>query len=107
MSSHRALEIVLGIVTLVSVVSVPVPHRNTPAPNREIVRPRLDVQKLEELHRSSEQQRDEVARLARDTRILSEALREHLNTPHGDGGTVRVPDARVLESESQEDECSQ
>jgi hypothetical protein len=104
MIPHRALEVILGVVTLVSVVSVPVPRKGNAIPPVPVNRPRLNVQQLEELHRTSQAQREDVARLARDTRILSETLRSHIATSHGDGGTVRAPDTRVPENEY---ECSQ
>jgi hypothetical protein len=104
MSSHRALEVLFGVATLVSVVSVPIPRRAQPDPILT-ARARIDTARVEELKRVSDVQRADVARLARETRELSLMLR----TPYSarDGGTVRVPDARVLEPENEEHECSQ
>lgn len=95
MSSHRALEVIFGVVTLVSVVSVPVPRRAPVVPPPKV---RVDVHRIEELHRVSQAQRADVARLTRDTQALADLLRRR------DGGTVRAPDTRVPETEY---ECSQ
>jgi hypothetical protein len=96
MMSHRALEVFLGVVTLVSVVSVPVPRRVT-AP---AVKPpaHIDLRRVEELHRVSQAQRSDVARLARDTQALADMLRVR------DGGTVT---ANPPPPENEEHECSQ
>lgn len=96
MSSHRALEVIFGVVTLVSVVSVPVPRRSPVVPPPKA---HVDVQRIEELHRVSQTQRADVARLTRDTQALADLLRQR------DGGTVRRPDTRAPENE--EHECSQ
>lgn len=96
MSSHRVLEVILGVVTLVSVVSVPVPRRSpVMAPSKVHV----DVQRIEELHRVSQAQRADLARITRDTQALADLLRQR------DGGTVLRPDTRAPENE--EHECSQ
>ncbi len=104
MSSHRALEVLFGVATLVSVVSVPLPRRAQPDPIHT-VRARIDTARVEELRRVSDVQRADVARLARETRELSVMLQSRY--PARDGGTVRVPDARVLEPENEEYGCSQ
>lgn len=95
MSSHRALEVIFGVVTLVSVVSVPVPRRSPVVPPPKV---RVDVHRIEELHRVSQVQRADVARLTRDTQALADLLQRR------DGGTVRRPDTRAPENEY---ECSQ
>lgn len=105
MISHRTLEVLFGVVTLVSVVSVPIPRRNQPQPS-VAARARIDTARVEELHRVSDVQRADVARLARETRELSLMLQSRY--PARDGGTVRTaPDVRGSETENEEHGCSQ
>lgn len=100
MSSHRALEVIFGVVTLVSVVSVPVPRRTSPVPPPAV---RVDVQRIEELRRVSQAQRADVARLTRDTQALANLLQRW------DGGTVASHAPRTVppQLENEEHECSQ
>lgn len=97
--SSRALEIFFGVVTLVSVISVPVPRRTPP----EQFKPRvqIDVRRVEELHRTSQSQREDVNRLMRDTRDLYQLVQAH------DGGTVMAtPHLNTPQPESETHECS-
>ncbi len=101
MSSHRVMEVLFGIVTLVSVVSVPVPRRV----QKETVlanRPRIDTARVEELQRVSDVQRDDIARLTRETRELSRMMLSR----RLDGGTVGTPGTRVPQPEIEEHECN-
>jgi len=100
MSSHRALEVIFGVVTLVSVVSVPVPRRGDPPKLKPPAR--IDARRVEDLQRVSQTQSGEIARLVRDTRALANLVRTR------DGGTVDGDAARALPSpENEEHECSQ
>lgn len=106
MSSSRTLELFLGLVTLVSVVSVPVPRKSTPPVS--LAHPRLDLRKLEELHRESQEQRESVSQLARDTREFSNLLRSRRIVPVGGTVTVRRhPPIGAPQPENEEYECSQ
>ena len=105
MSSSRALEVFFGVVTLVSVVSVPVPQKSPPA---VVVpaRPRLDLTRLEYLHRESLAQKESVSSLSRETRELSNLLRTQ--PIRSDGGTVASHAPRTgIQPENEEYECSQ
>ena len=72
--NHRALEISFGIVTLLSVISVPIPRTAvilSPPPSRMA---RLDEGRIEALRRESRNQQEEVDRLLSDAQSLSAQL---------------------------------
>lgn len=107
MNPHRPLEIALGVVTLLSVVSVPLPQRkpySMPAAHR------FDIDRLGALHREAQSQRDEVLTLTRETRQLSQMVRA-LSAPRSthDGGTVRRNNAppQGHDTEIEDVVCSQ
>lgn len=97
MSSHR-MQVLFGIVTLVSVISVPIPRRTQPDPVLA-ARPRIDATRMEELSRVSDVQRADVARLTRETRELSLMLQSRYSV--GDGGMVRTPETRAIRPENE------
>lgn len=87
MNPHRPLEIALGVITLLSVVSVPLPQRKA---HQVPPAHRVDLDRLGALHREAQSQRDDVVTLTRETRQLSQMVRA-LAAPRSthDGGTVR------------------
>lgn len=101
MSSPRFLEVLLGVAALVSVISVPVPKRDTG--RLHPAHAHIDLRKIEELQRVSQTQRAEVTRLTRDTQSLAEMIRSQR-----DGGTVAASNPRPRNpSPENEYECSQ
>lgn len=74
MSNQRSLEIVFGVIALLAVVSVPIPVRVLPhAPVAPAVS-HLDLQRIEDLHRVTVRQREDLTDLTRETRSLAGIL---------------------------------
>lgn len=116
--SHRTLEFTLGILALLSVVSVPV-RNSGPAPRVSPPMPRVNLDQLERVRRDALTQHQEILKLTRDTRALADLVSRPANQAQllsptaqirgRDAGTVgATPDVRGSETENEEhDGCSQ
>jgi hypothetical protein len=115
--NHRPLEIIAGIVTLLSVISVPVRSSVQTPPRPPSVIPPVNLDQLDRVRQDALSQQLEVAKLTRDTRALAELFArtrpQTLPPPRvvhnaSDAGTVRTaPDVRGSETENEEHGCSQ
>jgi hypothetical protein len=103
MTTHRSLEIILGVFALVSVVSVPV--RQGPVPSQVHHPARVDISRLEEIQRITVAQHQQIISLRDETSAISRLLREH---PPTSQGRVVHPDAGArTPTHEVEYECSQ
>lgn len=117
--NHRPLEITAGILTLLSVISVPVRQSNPPPPRTPSVIPPVNLDQLDRVSRDALSQQQELAKLTRDTRSLADLVARTTTpirtqtlpppaTRSRDAGTVRAtPDVRESETESEEYGCSE
>lgn len=90
----RPVELIVGVVVLLSVASVPVPRKGNVTPLPPLTAGAAD--RVENLHRQAEEQARSVASLTEETRQLSELLRvqqqaEMAHPPRGTHRTAHHP----------------
>lgn len=90
----RPVELIVGVVVLLSVASVPVPRKGNVIPIPPLTAGA--TARVENLHRQTQEQAVDVASLTEETRQLSELLRvqqqaEMAHPPRGSHRVVRHP----------------
>lgn len=116
--THRPVELVLGVLTLVSVISIPIRPKSVSHPPVIASAPHVDLDRLERVQQEALSQEQEVARLARDTRALAELVSSRngfrpsrespLRSRLLDAGTVETSPPKGAETENEyEYGCSQ
>ena len=84
--THRPLEITLGVITLLSVISVPIPRSGKKRPSVDLAQTSVTyASRVNELHWTAQEQQREVDSLMQETRGIADSL----------GNSPVVPAARL------------
>jgi len=100
MKTRRTLEIVFGVLALLAVVSIPIPkaRQRTQGLGHPMMVPGINLQRLDELQRTTQAQRVQVHELTRITRELINARNQQHPPSAGvacvPAGTVGVENLR-------------